>query len=109
MALGGVIVGALWQAFGLGDYLGLSTPLVSQAFGPTPPPAWSFAAKLLLTAVTLGLLALSLAEKCTPRLMVIGACLGSAVAGVLGHARGPWPWAWALRRSSARRPTRPWP
>jgi H+/Cl- antiporter ClcA len=81
MAVGGAIVVLLWQAFGNQDYLGLSTPLISQALGPTPPPPWAFAAKLLLTAVTLGFGFVG--GEVTP-LFVIGACLGSAVAGSLG-------------------------
>jgi H+/Cl- antiporter ClcA len=79
--LGGVVLLLLWQIPDMGDYLGLSTHLISQALGPLPPPPWAFAAKLLLTAVTLGFGFIG--GEVTP-LFVIGACLGSAVAAQVG-------------------------
>ena len=79
--LGGALLVVLWQIPGMGDYLGLSTHLISQALGPTPPPTWAFAVKLLLTAITLGFGFIG--GEVTP-LFVIGACLGSAVAMYLG-------------------------
>ena len=81
LGLGGVVLVLFWQVPGMGDYMGLSTHLISQALGTTPPPAWAFAAKLVLTAITLGFGFIG--GEVTP-LFVIGACLGSAVAGVLG-------------------------
>jgi H+/Cl- antiporter ClcA len=81
LGLGGIILVLLWQIPDMGDYLGLSTHLISQSLGPMPPPPWAFAAKLLLTAVTLGFGFIG--GEVTP-LFVIGACLGSAVAAQLG-------------------------
>lgn len=81
LAAGGALVVLLWQCFGAGDYLGLSTPLISQALGPAAPPAWAFALKLLLTIVSLGFGFIG--GEVTP-LFVSGACLGAALAPWLG-------------------------
>ncbi len=80
MFFGGLAVVGLWQIVGTSDYLGLSTPMMMNAF--QEPSAWyAFALKLLFTAVTLG--AGFLGGEVTP-LFVIGATLGSALAGPLG-------------------------
>jgi H+/Cl- antiporter ClcA len=81
LGLGGLVLVIFWQIPGMGDYLGLSTHLISQALGTVPPPPWAFAAKLLLTSVTLGFGFIG--GEVTP-LFVIGACLGSATAALLG-------------------------
>lgn len=80
MALGGAAVVLMWQLLGSPDYLGLSLPLLSGAFAD-PAPWYSFALKAAFTAVTLG--AGFLGGEVTP-LFVVGATLGSALAGPLG-------------------------
>lgn len=79
--VGGALIALLAQLPGAGDYLGLSTHLISQAMGPTPPADWAFAAKLLLTSLTLGFGFIG--GEVTP-LFVIGACLGSTFATYAG-------------------------
>jgi H+/Cl- antiporter ClcA len=79
MAIGGAIVVVLWRVLGTSDYLGLGVPTIIRSFQPGGVPDWAFAAKLVLTAVTLG--AGFLGGEVTP-LFFIGAALG----GVLG----PW-------------------
>lgn len=80
MFFGGLAVVALWQLVGTSDYLGLSTPLLAEAF--SEPSMWyAFALKVLFTAITLG--AGFLGGEVTP-LFFIGATLGSALAGPLG-------------------------
>jgi H+/Cl- antiporter ClcA len=80
MFFGGLAVVGLWQLVGTSDYLGLGTPLLSSAF--SHQSAWyAFVLKLLFTALTLG--AGFLGGEVTP-LFVIGATLGSAIAGPLG-------------------------
>lgn len=79
--LGGTIIALIAQIPGAADYLGLSTHLISQAMGPTPPADWAFAAKLVLTAITLGFGFIG--GEVTP-LFVIGACLGSSFATYAG-------------------------
>jgi H+/Cl- antiporter ClcA len=81
LAVGGLLVALLSLLPNMGDYLGLSTPLISQALGSTPPVPWAFALKLLFTAITLGFGFIG--GEVTP-LFVIGACLGSASAAALG-------------------------
>jgi H+/Cl- antiporter ClcA len=81
LGLGGIVLVAFWQIPEMSDYLGLSTHLISQSLGTVPPPPWAFAAKLLLTSITLGFGFIG--GEVTP-LFVIGACLGSAVAAILG-------------------------
>lgn len=81
MALGGLAIVALWQLVGSRDYLGLGVPLMLRAFSDGELPAYVFALKLLFTAITLG--AGFLGGEVTP-LFVIGATLGSVMAGALG-------------------------
>lgn len=81
MALGGLLVVSFWQLLGTSDYLGLGLPMIVRAFDDTSLPAWSFAAKLLFTALTLG--AGFLGGEVTP-LFFIGAALGNVLGRVLG-------------------------
>ncbi len=80
MALGGLVVVALWQLLGTADYLGLGVPMIVRAFDDPDLPVYAFALKLAFTAVTLG--AGFLGGEVTP-LFFIGAALGSALAGLL--------------------------
>ncbi len=81
MMVGGAIIVLLWQLVGSDDYLGLGIPTIERAFVDPDLPASVFALKLLFTAITLG--AGFLGGEVTP-LFVIGAALGSVIAGVLG-------------------------
>jgi H+/Cl- antiporter ClcA len=81
MLLGGVAVVALWRLLGSSDYLGLGVPTILRAFHDPALPRWAFAAKLGLTAITLG--AGFLGGEVTP-LFFIGAALGNALASGLG-------------------------
>ena len=80
MFFGGLAVVALWQLVGSSDYLGLGTPTIMIAFTEASP-WYTFALKVLFTAITLG--AGFLGGEVTP-LFFIGATLGSALAGPLG-------------------------
>jgi H+/Cl- antiporter ClcA len=81
MALGGLIVVAMWRLVGTSDYLGLGVPTIVRAFtDPHLLPA-AFALKLLFTAVTLG--AGFLGGEVTP-LFFVGAALGNLLARLLG-------------------------
>lgn len=77
VALGGVVVVALWQVVGSSDYLGLGVPTILRAFTDRSLPVDAFAWKLLLTAVTLG--AGFIGGEVTP-LFFIGATLGNVLA-----------------------------
>jgi H+/Cl- antiporter ClcA len=81
MAVGGVVVVALWALVGTSDYLGLGVPTIVRAFRDPTLPVYAFAVKLLFTAVTLG--AGFLGGEVTP-LFFVGATLGSALARLLG-------------------------
>jgi H+/Cl- antiporter ClcA len=81
MALGGVVVVALWRLSGTSDYLGLGVPTIVRAFSDPHLPWFAFAAKLVFTSVTLG--AGFLGGEVTP-LFFVGAALGN----VLGRALG---------------------
>lgn len=81
MALGGVVVVALWKASGTSDYLGLGVPTIVRAFSDPSLPASAFAWKLVLTSVTLS--AGFLGGEVTP-LFFVGATLGSVLARLLG-------------------------
>lgn len=83
--VGGVVVIALTTALGTQQYLGLSLPLIAEAFETGDVVAWAFLAKLVLTAVTLA--AGFQGGEVTP-LFVIGATLGAVVGGVLGPVFG---------------------
>lgn len=80
MFCGGLAVVGLAQLFGP-DHLGLGVPTIVRAFHDPSLPAWSFAAKLVLTAVTLG--AGFLGGEVTP-LFFVGATLGNVLARGLG-------------------------
>ena len=80
MFFGGLAVVGLWQLLGTSDYLGLGVPFINRCF-VEPVPSYSFALKLLFTAVTLG--CGFLGGEVTP-LFFIGAALGNAIAGPLG-------------------------
>ncbi len=79
--VGGVVVIALTLALGTRDYNGLGIPLVTASFDGGDVAPWAFAAKLLLTVVTLG--AGFQGGEVTP-LFVIGATAGATLAGLLG-------------------------
>jgi H+/Cl- antiporter ClcA len=81
MFLGGAAVVALWRLVGSDDYLGLGIPTILRAFSDPQLPAYSFALKILFTAVTLG--CGFLGGEVTP-LFFIGATLGNALARLLG-------------------------
>jgi H+/Cl- antiporter ClcA len=77
MAIGGAAVVGAWQLLGTSDLLGLGVPTIVRAFDDPSLPAWYFAAKILLTALTLG--AGFLGGEVTP-LFFVGATLGSLLA-----------------------------
>ena len=81
MLLGGAVVVGLWQLLGSSDYLGLGVPTILRAFHDPGLPAYAFAAKLVLTAVTLA--CGFLGGEVTP-LFFVGATLGSVLARLLG-------------------------
>jgi H+/Cl- antiporter ClcA len=81
MFLGGLAVVGLWKIVGTSDYLGLGVPVIVRAFTDPTLPVYSFALKLLFTAVTLG--AGFLGGEVTP-LFFVGAALGNALARGLG-------------------------
>jgi H+/Cl- antiporter ClcA len=79
---GGCVIVALALAFRTTDYLNLGTIWLPRVFeGTSAVPPWAFAAKFLLTAVTLGFGFKG--GEVTP-LFVIGALLGAALAPALG-------------------------
>ncbi|TGE25315.1 chloride channel protein [Hymenobacter aquaticus] len=77
--LGGVAVALLVWLLGTTDYIGLGVPVIVRSFAE-PLPAYAFALKLLLTALTLG--AGFKGGEVTP-LFFVGAALGNALAPVL--------------------------
>jgi H+/Cl- antiporter ClcA len=86
--LGGVIVVALVQLFGTHDYLGLGVTnpdpgavTIVSAFEPGGAHAWSWAAKILFTAITIG--SGFKGGEVTP-LFFVGATLGSAIGTLSG-------------------------
>jgi H+/Cl- antiporter ClcA len=81
MFVGGVAIVALWRLVGNSDYLGLGVPMILRAFRDPHLPAYSFAAKIVFTAVTLG--CGFLGGEVTP-LFFIGATLGNIVARLVG-------------------------
>lgn len=86
LAAGGLAVALAWPLLGTDAFHGLSTPLINQAMGDgAAPPVWGFAAKLVLTALSLGFGFIG--GEVTP-LFVIGALLGGAAAGPLGLPQG---------------------
>jgi chloride channel protein, CIC family len=81
MFLGGLLVVGLWKLVGTSDYLGLGVPTILRAFHDPSLPAYSFALKLVFTALTLG--AGFLGGEVTP-LFFVGAALGNLLAPLLG-------------------------
>lgn len=84
MAAGGAGVILLWRLVATDAYLGLGVETLLRAFRDPTLPVWSFALKLLFTAVTLGFGFLG--GEVTP-LFFIGAALGNALALPLGLPR----------------------
>ncbi|MCB2408165.1 chloride channel protein [Hymenobacter lucidus] len=74
--IGGVLVALLVWLLGTTDYIGLGIPIIVRSFAE-PLPAYAFALKILLTALTLG--AGFKGGEVTP-LFFIGAALGNALA-----------------------------
>jgi H+/Cl- antiporter ClcA len=81
MFLGGAAVVAMWRLVGSSDYLGLGIPTIVRAFADPHLPVYSFAVKIVFTAVTLG--CGFLGGEVTP-LFFIGATLGNVLARLLG-------------------------
>lgn len=80
MMVGGALVVLGARLLGTDAYLGLSLPTLARALVDPTLPAYAFAAKLLLTAITLG--AGFLGGEVTP-LFVMGAALGNLLAAPL--------------------------
>lgn len=85
MFVGGALVVLGWQLCGTSDYLGLGVPVILRSFSDPALPAYTFAAKLGFTALTLG--AGFLGGEVTP-LFFIGAALGNTLATLLGLPLG---------------------
>jgi H+/Cl- antiporter ClcA len=81
MFLGGLVVVGLWKLVGTSDYLGLGVPMIVRSFQSPDLPVYTFALKLLFTAITLGVGFLG--GEVTP-LFFIGAALGAVLARWLG-------------------------
>lgn len=81
LCLGGVIVIGLTLLMGTTAYNGLSLPLLQASTRSGDVPAGAFLAKLILTAITLGMGFMG--GEVTP-LFVMGATLGHALGGLLG-------------------------
>lgn len=79
--IGGTLVVALTLLFGTRAYNGLSIALLETSLVGGHVPTWAFAAKAVLTVVTLG--SGFVGGEVTP-LLVIGATLGATLAGVAG-------------------------
>jgi len=80
-AWGGLVVVSLTYAVGTPAYNGLSLPLLADAFRPEGVPLFAFAAKLLLTVLTLGVGYKG--GEVTP-LFVIGATAGATLGRISG-------------------------
>lgn len=81
MLVGGLVVVGLWRATGGSEFLGLGVPTIVRAFEDASLPAYTFAFKLVLTALCIG--AGFPGGEVTP-LFFIGATLGSAMSAPLG-------------------------
>jgi len=81
MFLGGILVVLLYRAFGTQDYLGLGIPTILRSFSDPHLPVYAFAAKILLTTITLGMGFLG--GEVTP-LFFVGAALGNVLGRLLG-------------------------
>lgn len=77
--VGGAVVALLVAAAGTTRYIGLGIPAIQESFHG-PVPAWDFAAKILMTALTLG--AGFKGGEVTP-LFFIGATFGNALGAIL--------------------------
>lgn len=84
LVAGGLAVVGLRLLAGTDAYLGLGVPGIVQAFTDPDLPAWSFAAKLGFTAVTIG--SGFVGGEVTP-LFFVGAQLGNALGGLLALPR----------------------
>jgi H+/Cl- antiporter ClcA len=80
MAIGGVVVVALWRVTGGDAYLGLGVPTIERAFVDPTLPAAAFLAKAVFTVVTVG--SGFLGGEVTP-LFFVGASLGNLLARAL--------------------------
>ena len=81
MMIGGATVVVLWQLLGTTEYLGLGVPTILRSFTDPDLATYTFALKLLFTAITLG--AGFLGGEVTP-LFFVGAALGSVLARFMG-------------------------
>ena len=81
MALGGIVIVAIWKLVGTSDYLGLGIPGILRAFTDVNLSGDTFAIKLIFTAITLGVGFPG--GEVTP-LFFIGAALGNLLARHLG-------------------------
>ncbi|MEO6939901.1 MAG: chloride channel protein [Candidatus Kapaibacterium sp.] len=81
IAIGSLLVLAIWALVRNPEYLGLSIPLLDRALNGEVMPSYAFMLKLILTVVTLGVGFKG--GEVTP-LFVIGALLGSTLAPLLG-------------------------
>jgi len=81
MFLGGLVVVGLWKLVGTSDYLGLGVPTIVRAFSDRNLASYTFALKLIFTAITLA--AGFLGGEVTP-LFFVGAALGNVLARALG-------------------------
>ncbi|HEY0712567.1 MAG TPA: chloride channel protein [Polyangia bacterium] len=80
MAVGGLLIIALWRGLGTEVYLGLGVPNIEHAFVDPSLPASHFLGKLLFTLVTVG--SGFLGGEVTP-LFFVGASLGNWLSGPL--------------------------
>lgn len=81
MAAGGVAIVLLWKLSGTSEFLGLGVPTILRAFHDPNLASYTFIAKLVATAVTLG--AGFQGGEVTP-LFYVGAALGNLCAPLLG-------------------------
>jgi H+/Cl- antiporter ClcA len=81
LCAGGAVVVLLSWLFGTSDYLGLGVPIIVRAFSDPQLVPWAFAAKLLFTAVTVGVGFPG--GEVTP-LFFAGATLGALLSHLLG-------------------------
>jgi len=81
MAAGGVAIVLLWKLSGTSEFLGLGVPTILRAFHDPNLASYTFIAKLVATAVTLG--AGFQGGEVTP-LFFVGAALGNLCAPLLG-------------------------
>ena len=80
MAVGGIMIIAMWKVSGTTAYLGLGIPSIVQAFSDSSQPSYLFAVKGIFTAVTLGVGFLG--GEVVP-LFFMGSTLGNTLAQLL--------------------------